>query len=175
LNGMVNDLLALARTQLGEGIPIVREDCDLLQMCQWAIEDANAVHPRAQFNLHATGELMGRFDQSRLQQLLTNLATNAAQYGTPNTSINVRIVGHTDQVLLTVQNHGPTIPANVLPTLFTSLVQAADNDSGSRPRSSLGLGLYIAREIATAHGGDISASSDTLSGTTFTVQIPRLG
>jgi signal transduction histidine kinase len=175
LNGMVNDLLALARTQLGEGIPIVREDCDLLQMCQWAIEDANAAHPRAQFNLHATGELMGRFDQSRLQQLLTNLATNAAQYGTPNTSINVRIVGHTDQVLLTVQNHGPTIPANVLPTLFTSLVQAADNDSGSRPRSSLGLGLYIAREIATAHGGDISASSDTLSGTTFTVQIPRLG
>lgn len=174
LNGMVNDLLALARTQLGEGIPIIREDCDLLQMCQWAIEDANAAHPRAQFDLHATGELMGRFDQSRLQQLLTNLATNAAQYGSAHAPINVHIVGHADHVLLTVQNQGPIIPENVLPTLFTSLVQAADSECESRPRSNLGLGLYIAREIATAHGGDISASSDALAGTTFTVHIPRL-
>lgn len=173
MNGMVNDLLALARTQLGEGIPIVRKECDLLQMCQWAIEDANAAHPRAQFDLHATGELMGAFDQPRLQQMLTNLVTNAAQYGASHTAINVRIVGHPDHVLLSVQNHGPTIPENVLPTLFTSLVQASDNEVQPRPRSNLGLGLYIAKQIATAHGGDISASSDDANGTVFSVQIPR--
>ena len=173
MNGMVNDLLALARTQLGEGIPIVRKECDLLQMCQWAIEDANAAHPGAQFDLHATGELMGAFDQPRLQQMLTNLVTNAAQYGASHTAIKIRIVGHPDHVLLGVQNHGPTIPENVLPTLFTSLVQASDKDVQARPRSNLGLGLYIAKQIAVAHGGDISASSDDLNGTVFSVQIPR--
>lgn len=173
MNGMVNDLLALARTQLGEGIAIVREECDLLEMGQWAIEDANAAHPRAQFDFHATGELMGAFDQSRLQQLLTNLAINAAQYGAPNTPINVRIVGEPDRVLLRVQNQGQTIPKDVLPTLFTSLVQATEHVSGQRPRSSLGLGLYIAKQIATAHGGDISVTSDDLNGTEFSVQIPR--
>jgi signal transduction histidine kinase len=173
MNGMVNDLLALARTQLGEGIPINRQDCDLLEVCQWAIEDANAAHPRAQFDLHATGELMGAFDQSRLQQLLTNLAINAAQYGTPNTPVNVHIVGETERVLLKVQNQGPTIPEDALPNLFTSLVQLPQNDAPSRPRSSLGLGLYIAKQIATAHGGDISVQSEDLIGTTLTVEIPR--
>jgi signal transduction histidine kinase len=174
LTGMVNDLLALARTQLGEGIPIVRADCDLLQTCQWAIEDANAAFPRAQFNLHATGELMGAFDESRLQQLMTNLTINAAQYGAPLTPINVHIAGRSNDVLLTVQNQGKTIPENVLPTLFTSLVQASENHGEVTPRSSLGLGLYIAKQIATAHGGDISATSDALQGTVFSVRIPRL-
>lgn len=173
MNGMVNDLLALARTQLGEGIAILREECDLLEMCQWAIEDANAAHPRAQFDLHATGELMGAFDQPRLQQLLTNLAINAAQYGAPSTPINVHIVGEPDRVLLTVQNRGQTIPEDVLPTLFTSLMQTSEHAIGQRPRSSLGLGLYISKQIATAHGGDISATSDDLNGTEFRVHIPR--
>jgi signal transduction histidine kinase len=93
MNGMVNDLLALARTQLGDGISIERQECDLLEMCQWAIEDANAAYPRAHFELNATGELIGKFDAPRLQQLLTNLASNAAQHGTPGTPINVDIVG----------------------------------------------------------------------------------
>lgn len=173
MNGMVNDLLALARTQLGEGIPIDRQDCDLLEMCQWAIEDANAAHPRARFDLHATGELMGAFDQSRLQQMLTNLAINAAQYGAPNAPVNIDIVGETDRILLKVRNQGPAIPKDALPKLFTSLVQLPGNGGASRPRSSLGLGLYIAKQIATAHDGDISVHSGDVLGTTFTVEIPR--
>jgi signal transduction histidine kinase len=173
MNGMVNDLLALARTQLGEGIPIDREDCDLLEMCQWAIEDANAAHPRAQFDLHATGELMGAFDESRLQQLLTNLAINAAQYGASGSPIIVQIVGEIDRILLTVRNQGAMIPSDALPNLFTSLVQLSEKGSDTRPRSSLGLGLYIAKQIAVAHGGDIAVHSDDLNGTVFTVEIPR--
>lgn len=173
MSGMVNDLLALARTQLGEGIPIKREYCDLLEMCQWAIDDANAAYPRARFDLYATGELIGTFDQSRLQQLLTNLATNAAQHGSADTAINVRIAGEADRILLTVQNQGPPIPSESLSNIFTSLVQLPENGRGPRPRSSLGLGLYIAKQIAISHGGDISVRSDDLIGTVFTVDIPR--
>lgn len=173
MNGMVNDLLGLARTQLGEGIEIQRQPCDLLEMYRWAIEDANASHPHTEFRLEAQGELMGRFDQPRLQQLLTNLANNAAQYGTPGKPVLVRIAGEAERVLIGVRNEGPTIPEEALPTLFTSLVQLPKHDGDLRPRSSLGLGLFIAKQIAVAHGGDIEVQSDAASGTVFTAIVPR--
>lgn len=173
MNGMVNDLLGLARTQLGDGITVKREMCDLLEMGQWAIEDANAAHPRAQFDLNVIGELIGLFDQSRLQQLLTNLANNAAQYGAPGKPINIDIVGEKDRVLFKVRNQGVAIPKDALPKLFTSLVQLPQKGDDVRSRSSLGLGLFIAKQIAVAHGGDIDVYSDDLTGTVFTVEIPR--
>lgn len=173
MNGMVNDLLGLARTQLGEGIEIQRQQCDLLEMCQWAIEDANASHPRTEFKLIALGELMGQFDQARLQQLLTNLANNAAQYGAPGKPIIVEITGETERVLISVRNEGPTIPEDALPKLFSSLVQLPRHDGDVRPRSSLGLGLFIAKQIAVAHGGDIHVRSDEATGTVYTAIVPR--
>lgn len=174
MNGMINDLLGLARTQLGEGIPIERRECDLLEMCQWAIEDANAAHPRAQFDLHAVGELTGAFDLARLQQVVTNLANNAAQYGTRGKPIRVDIVGEQDRVLFKVKNEAPAMSEKALETLFTSLVQLPERSGDTRPRSSLGLGLFIAKQIAVAHGGDITVTSDEVAGTEFVVEIPRV-
>lgn len=173
MNAMVNDLLGLARTQLGDGIPIQRRHCDLLEMGQWAIEDANAANPRAQFKLNAIGELMGNFDQARLQQLLTNLANNAAQYGEPGKPILVDILGETDRALIKVRNQGAAIPKELLPKLFSSLVQLPQQEGNDRPRGSLGLGLFIAKQIAVAHGGDIDVVSDESNGTVFTAEIPR--
>ena len=173
MNGMVNDLLGLARSQLGNGIPIERRNCDLLEMGHWAIEDANAAHPRAEFQLNATGDLCGWFDGARLQQLLTNLANNAAQYGTPGKPIRVDIVGEKDRILLSVRNEGPAIPKKALKTVFSSLVQLPEQAGDRRARSSLGLGLFIAKEIALAHGGDIDVVSDDVTGTVFTVEVPR--
>lgn len=170
---MVNDLLGLARTQLGDGIPIERRECDLLEMCQWAIEDANAAHPRAVFSLHSSGTLTGSFDQARLQQLLTNLANNAAQYGTLEKPILIDVAGESDRVVLKVHNHGSAIPNEVMPNLFNLLVQVPEQDSNPRSRNSLGLGLYIAKQIAVAHGGDIEVESDGVAGTIFTAAIPR--
>lgn len=173
MTAMVNDLLSLARTQLGDGIHIERRECDLLEMCQWAIEDASAAHPRANFDLRASGELMGLFDQARLQQLLTNLANNAAQYGAAGKPITIEIEGQETRILLTVANQGAVIPEELLPTLFDSLVQLPEKKGDSRPASSLGLGLFIAKKIAVAHGGEISVVSNDVAGTVFTVEIPR--
>lgn len=173
MNAMVNDLLGLARTQLGDGIPVERRECDLLEICQWAIDDANAAHPRAHFELHATGELIGSFDGARLQQLFTNLANNSAQYGSPGEPIRLDLVGEPGRVLLKVHNHGPRIPAGALPKIFSSLVQLPEQEGDRRPRSSLGLGLFISKQIAEAHGGDIHVVSDEANGTLFTVELPR--
>jgi len=173
MNGMVNDLLGLARTQLGDGIPIERRACDLREICGWAIEDAQAAHPRALFAFSASGEVTGTFDGPRLQQLLSNLANNAAQYGKPGMPIAIDLVGEPDKVLLKVGNHGAVIPPELMPTLFSSLVQLPAQEGDERPRSSLGLGLYIACQIAVAHGGTIDVVSDAKSGTVFTAAIPR--
>jgi signal transduction histidine kinase len=173
MNGMVNDLLGLARTQLGDGIPIQRRNCDLLEMGQWAIEDANAANPSASFTLNAIGELMGSFDQARLQQLLTNLANNAAQYGEAGKPILVDLAGEHDRVSIIVRNQGAAIPPELIPKLFNSLVQLPEQEGHNRPRGSLGLGLYIAKQIAVAHGGDIEVVSDASAGTVFTATIPR--
>lgn len=173
MGGMVDDLLGLARTQLGDGIPIERSECDLLEMGQWAIDDANAAHPRACFTLNASGELAGSFDRARLQQMLTNLASNAAQYGAPGKPIVIDILGEQERVLFKVRNEGRAIPKEALPTLFSSLVQLPAQEDNERPRSSLGLGLFIAKQIAVAHCGDIDVESDDVNGTVFTVEVPR--
>jgi signal transduction histidine kinase len=173
MNGMINDLLELARTQLGNGIPIQLKECDLLEMCHWAIEDSNASHPRAKFDFDASGELIGMFDKARLQQVVTNLANNAAQYGTPGKPISIKITGEAERVVIQVKNDGPVIPQEVLPKIFTSLVQLTEHEGNTRPRSSLGLGLFIAKQITVAHGGDINVDSDNVNGTVFTAQIPR--
>ena len=117
--------------------------------------------------------MTGEFDAPRLQQLLTNLANNAAQYGTPGKPIVIDLVGEEQRVLLKVRNEGAVIPKDVLPTLFTSLVQLPEEEGNERPRSSLGLGLFITRQIAEAHGGGINVVSDEESGTVFTVEVPR--
>ncbi|UQV44998.1 HAMP domain-containing histidine kinase [Janthinobacterium lividum] len=173
MNVMVNDLLTFARMQLGDGIPIERSMCDVREIIQSAIEEANAAHPCSVFELHVDGSLTGSFDKPRLQQLLANLANNAAQYGTPSKSIIVEIVGEKDSILFKVRNEGPRIPEDVLPTLFDALVQLPEQLGNERPRSSLGLGLFIAKQIAVAHGGDITVTSDDVSGTVFFVNIPR--
>ena len=173
MNVMVNDLLAFARTQLGDGIPIEKSLCDTREIARNAIEEANAAHPGSVFELHSTGELSGHFDQPRLQQLLANLANNAAQYGTPGKSILIEITGEKDRVVFKVHNAGPKIPADALPKLFDALVQLSDDSENERPRSSLGLGLYIARQIAVAHNGNVTVTSDDAMGTTFSVEIPR--
>ena len=173
MSGMVNDLLELARIQLGDGIPIQLKECDLLEMCHWAIEDANAAHPGAEFDFDASGELIGMFDKARLQQVVTNLANNAAQYGTPGKPISIKVTGEAERVLIQVKNEGPVIPQEVLPKIFSSLVQLTELEGNTRPHSSLGLGLFIAKQITVAHGGEIYVDSDNVNGTVFTVKIPR--
>ncbi|UUZ55937.1 ATP-binding protein [Massilia sp. H-1] len=109
----------------------------------------------------------------RLHQLLTNLLINAAQYGTDALPVRMAARGAPDAVTVTVINDGPRIPAESLETIFSPLVQLPGLDQDARPRTSLGLGLFVAREIALAHGGGISAASSEAEGTVFTVIVPR--
>jgi signal transduction histidine kinase len=173
MSSMVEDLIGYTRTQLGAGMPNVLQAADVGDIAQAAIDDASATHPATRFALHTEGRLDGQFDSVRLQQLVTNLLINAAQYGTDALPVRLAVAGAADAITIAVSNDGPLIPAESLESIFSPLVQLPGVDQDARPRTSLGLGLFVAREIALAHGGGISAASTEAEGTVFTVVIPR--
>ena len=176
MTAMVKDLLEYARTQLGSGIPLTLRPENLAGICQAALDDAQAGYPDCPFELEASGDLSGAFDSPRLQQLFSNLLNNAAQYRDGTRAVTITALGKADSISVQVCNHGPVIPAASLQAIFDPLVQLSV-ESGPQegaPSSSLGLGLFIAREITTAHGGTITVASNAQSGTVFTVKLPRM-
>lgn len=175
MTAMINDLLEYARTQLGGRIPLTLHQENLRKICQAALDDAQAGHPGCPFKFEGSGDLTGLFDAPRLQQVFSNLLNNAAQYRSDAYPVTITAQGNADSVTVRICNFGPVIPAQSLQAIFDPLVQlsAKDGESKAAPSSSLGLGLFIAREITTAHGGTIKAESSEHSGTVFTVSLPR--
>jgi signal transduction histidine kinase len=175
MKSMVADLLGYASTQLGGSLPVQLKPTDLQPICAAALEDASATHPASRFELNTGPDLVGSFDAVRLHQLLANLLVNAAQYGAKDHAVLMDATRDGDTFTITVTNYGPAIPADSLQAIFKPLVQLpAEGEEDARPRTSLGLGLYIAREIAVAHGGELAVRSDEVDGTTFTVRLPRV-
>lgn len=177
MSSMVDDLLGFTRTQLSGGMPVVLRNCDVDAVCRAAIEDAQATHPQAQFELTSAGVLDGQFDPVRLHQLFTNLLVNAGQYGSKDKPVLIDLQGHAEGLTVRITNQGEPIPEHALKLIFDLLIQLQGEPEGgeeSRPHTSLGLGLFVARAIAQAHGGSIGVTSDVQQGTTFTVRLPRL-
>jgi signal transduction histidine kinase len=171
---MVDDLLGFTRMQMGIGIPVTLRQTDIKSICESAVEDARATYPAGKFELHTSGNLIGAYDDVRLHQLFANLFVNAAQHGAKGRAIAVDAHGDADAITVMVTNDGPVIPEEALQIIFQPLVQLpTDGEDDAGPRTSLGLGLFIAREIALAHGGEIGVKSNLLEGTTFTVRLPR--
>lgn len=102
--------------------------------------------------------------------MVSNLIGNAVTHGTGPVCVTGRDEG--DEVVTTVHNQGPPIPAAVIPTLFEPFTRPVQERPGARGKG-LGLGLYIASEIVQAHGATISATSRAGEGTTFTIRWPR--
>jgi signal transduction histidine kinase len=174
MNAMVNDLLEYARTQMGSGMPIVRGETDVQVICAAAVDEVRTAHPDCDFELDTTGALSGYFDSARLRQALINLMSNAVQYRAKEHPVKISAHGEPDVVTIQVQNQGPVIPKESLEAIFSPLVQLApDGLQNGRPSTSLGLGLFIAREITEAHEGTIAAESSEGCGTVFTVKLPK--
>jgi hypothetical protein len=174
MSAMVKDLLGFARLQMTAGMPTTRARLQTAEICKTAVADAQAMFPGAGIVFRAEGDLHGEFDDIRLLQLVTNLLINAAQHSDKGTPVTLFAHGDADAITLTVANIGPVIPAESLQTIFQPLVQLEPaGGPDARPRTSLGLGLFIAQEITAAHGGTISVTSSETDGTVFTARFPR--
>jgi signal transduction histidine kinase len=171
---MVRDLLDFTRTRLGAKLVVESERCDLDAVCRNIAEEIRSGHPDREVSVATSGDCIGQWDCERMGQLVSNLVGNAVQHGHPNAPVKVRTAGDDpDSVTLVVENQGPAIPADRRLNIFDPLnrpPQAVQRGQGG----SLGLGLYIAREIALAHGGSVKLASSDESGTLFEVRLPRL-
>lgn len=169
---MVGDLLELVRSRLGKSLPIEPAPMDLADTAREAIAQACAAHPQCDPTLSIEGDTQGVWDGRRLDQMLQNLIGNALQHGSNNNAVKLTLRGEADSVRLTVHNDGAPIPPEAIPTIFDPLVRSADEELGAPP-TSLGLGLFIVKEVVDAHQGTIEVSSNETDGTLFTVVLPR--
>jgi signal transduction histidine kinase len=165
---MIGDLLDLTRARLGGSIPLNRRRADLQQICDEAMMEIHGGQPDVVLRLDASGDLRGEWDADRLTQVVTNLVGNAIQHG-GGTPITLTAQEDGESVTLAVHNGGAPIPEDVLPFVFEPLARGR----GEAAKGSIGLGLFIARAIVSAHDGDIQVSSSTDAGTTFTVRLPK--
>ncbi len=168
---MIDQLLDFTRARLGEGIPLAREGVDIAQLASEAVEEGKATTPGALLRLTSRGDPAGAWDRDRIWQILSNLVGNAVQHGDRAASVDIDVDGTDgERVVVSIENQG-AIPAVLLPVIFNPFRGTVEKRG--KP-SGLGLGLYVARQIALAHGGDLKVKSSG-STTTFVLTLPRSG
>lgn len=172
IQALLDDLVDFNRSNLGVGIRISPVACDLRATVIDQIKVLQPARSNRELRLVAEGDFHGWWDPNRLCQVLDNLVINADKYGHPDTPIEVALASSEESVKLIVSNAGPRIPAESLLHIFEPLKRGLNHGVAEQDDGSLGLGLYIAKEIVRAHGGEIDVRSDDVQ-TVFTVLLPR--
>lgn len=174
MRALLDDLMDFNRTRLGLGIHVKPADIDLARVVHDELEQLRAAHPARRIEASMPTRLLGCWDGARLQQVLRNLVLNAAKHGSPDKPIRIELHEESPGIRLDVLNSGAAIDEDELDSLFEPLRRGpASGPDVSRPSDAgLGLGLFIVREIVSAHGGRVEVSS--LDETTrFSVRLPR--
>jgi signal transduction histidine kinase len=166
---LIENVLDFARGRMGGGIPVKRQLVDDLgQTLKLTLDEVQASHPLAILD-HSLDLPGGIYcDALRITQLMSNLLGNAVTHGANGTPVEVRAYAENDEVVLSVVNQGPPIPPQLMPLLFEPFTRSEAGQRGE----GLGLGLYIASQIASAHGGSLSVTSTLQAGTVFTARFP---
>jgi signal transduction histidine kinase len=172
-NRIVADLLDFTRANMGDGIPIHTERVDLVPICEQIVDEAATYHRDAAFTLLACETAVGEFDAPRIEQVFSNLISNAVHHGNKRSPVSVSVESAQSEVVFSVHNEGAPIPKEVLPTIFQPLKRYTSGvGAGQLASGGLGLGLHIASEIVEAHQGKIEVESGS-AGTTFKVRLPK--
>jgi two-component system OmpR family sensor kinase/two-component system sensor histidine kinase BaeS len=177
LTRLVDDLRTLALADAGR-LTLERTPTDLAALVRRTVErfqpQANARNIALQFDVEQTaGSFMRNVDPQRIEQILSNLLTNALRYTPDGGQIAVRLAAAPSaagDVQITVHDSGPGIPAEALPYVFERFYRA--DRSRSRSEGGSGLGLAIARQLAEAHGGSLTAANHAQGGAVFSLTLP---
>ena len=165
---LVAQLLDSVRAQSGE-IALQPVETDLVALVRDVLDmTIPAEGPRARVD--AEGPVIGRWDRLRLEQVVTNLLSNAMRYSPERSEVVVNVRRQGERALLSVRDAGIGIPEEQREMLFTPFFRATN--AQGRNSGGIGLGLHIAQEIVRRHGGSIRVEGNTDGGTTFTVDLP---
>jgi len=171
---LIDDFIDFTRTHLGTGIPVKIKPGNLVAVCWQVVNELRTAYPKRFVDLRTPPKLEATFDADRIAQVLSNLIGNALQYGNEVFPVRVWVSASDNNIKIAVNSRGPIIPPDRIELIFDAMVRLASN-VGSQPSEchSLGIGLYISREIIRAHAGEIGVVSNAEHGTTFTVTMPR--
>jgi signal transduction histidine kinase len=172
LKAMLADLSDFSRDKLGLGIEVSPQLIDLADVFADEVQQLRTAHPTRRIELSSSGELRGVWDAGRMHQVLGNLLSNALKYGKPDSTVEVVLAGIDEEVIFTVTNDGEKIGDDALRAFFDPLSRGHHPQAHRDQDGSLGLGLYICRQIALAHHGSIRARSDE-NQTIFEVRLPK--
>lgn len=168
MSALIEDVMDLARGRLGPGIDVDRTRGDALaDTVAQVIAELRTGTPGRTIMADIDLAAPVRVDARRIGQLVSNLAGNAFAYGAPDTPVRVRARSGGGALEIEVENSGPAIPPEAIARLFQPFFRGGAHQA----HRGLGLGLYIAAEIAKAHGGTLDVRS-TDTGTLFTLRIP---
>jgi PAS domain S-box-containing protein len=168
LGALIGDMLDVSRIQSGR-MTLEREEVDLAGLLREVAGrfEEQAARVRSELRVQAPRPVVGQWDRSRLEQVVTNLVDNALKYG-PGMPVELRLQARGDRAVLSVTDQGIGIEAGNLARIFNRFERAVSE----RNYGGLGLGLYISREIVEALGGTIRVESQPSVRTTFTVELP---
>lgn len=166
---MIDQLANFTRARLGGGFMLDCRPCDLAGICRDVIEELKLT-TGVEITLTTVGALDGNWDADRLAEVFSNLIGNATGHAAPGTAVRVTLRAEEPGVVADVSNEGLTIPLDALGVIFSAF---ARGQASARAESGhLGLGLYISREMALAHGGELEVQSADGS-TTFSLRLPK--
>ena len=169
--GLIDNVLDLARGRLGGGISVNRTpDVRLGEALVQIVAELRSAWPERTIESDLVVDQPVNCDSARIAQLLSNLLANALSHGDPGRPVRVLARTGGGGFELSVINHGPPIPPAAAERLFQPFTRA----SARAGEQGLGLGLYIASEIARAHAGTLQLSS-TAAETRFTFRMPLSG
>ncbi len=169
ISAMVDQVLDFTRLRVRGSLPCNRRLSNLGLIAASVVDEMDLAHPGRLIELEHDGNLDGQWDADRLARMIANLVSNGLLHGDPASPVTVRALDRGGDALIVVHNQGTAIPAAELATIFDPFRRPA------RPRTSvgLGLGLFIAHEIARTHGGKMWATSCVEDGTQFSALLPR--
>jgi signal transduction histidine kinase len=166
---LITNILDFARGRLGGGLTLTRSDMPLEPVLKQIIAELQAVHPGRAIDAEFDLAQPVVADSARIGQLFSNLVGNALTYGAKDEPVRVKATTN-GRFVLAVCNKGVAIPAATMARLFQPFARG----DVRREQQGLGLGLYIASEIARAHGGKIDVTSSAKE-TCFTFSMPLDG
>jgi signal transduction histidine kinase len=173
MSRMIDQLLDFTRVRVGTGIPLRKRHLDLATILGQVFEEHESSHPGWPLTIETRGDTSGEWDADRLYQVFSNLVGNAVRHGNASDGGSITADGtDSDAVRVRVHNMG-VVPAALVPRLFDPM-SGGGGDSWNSTGQGLGLGLYITKELVTAHGGRIEVQSSETSGTMVTVTLPRV-
>jgi len=166
---LIDDLLAITRME--QGSPLAREPFDLVALTTAAVELTQELAPTVAVQLTAPSQVHVHGDPQRIRQILDNLLSNARHATSDGGQITVQVMDNGDKIQVEVTDTGPGIPRSDRERIFDRFTRL----DGTYPQgtSGNGLGLAIARSIATAHSGTLTCVDPAGSGARFQLRLPR--